>query len=504
MRLAQKPPHQINVQAQPRIKLTLGRRLAMLRNALDWSQSRLSRESGVKRSLISQYESDAVTPDTATLEQLLTAMEFGWSALDHAETFLGSLAAERGRGALHTPAGSAAPEGLLREGAREIARSAAKLTELASLLEQGEQAALQTGSPPSAAELWELLRPLPAAKRLALVRAEPEFRSRPLCVLLCHESKNLCAASPADAVKLAELALSLAGKIESVEAGPPRLSALASAYYANALRVCSDHEGTQKAFAKTDALWPEESGGDDFLDYSEILSLKASFCRAERRLDEALDLLEKAAAVCRSPELRAKIFVKRAKTHEERDEIEQAVEILKTIEVPPGNGHTLLCVRHNLADNLSKLVRYEEAAALLDEVRRLAQEHGKEFDRVRLSWVEGRVAGGLGRTEEAIETLTRVRGRFAAEGLDYDTALVTLEIATIYAREGRTAEVKTIARHLVPVFVAKRVPSEALKALALFRQAAEQERATVALLLRLTAFLRRARHDPGLPFAAEG
>jgi hypothetical protein len=84
--------------------------------------------------------------------------------------------------------------------------------------------------------------------------------------------------------------------------------------------------------------------------------------------------------------------------------------------------------------------------------------------------------------EEAIESLTRVRGRFAAEDLDYDTALVSLELATIYAREGRTGEVKTIARHLVPIFQAKRVPAEALKALALFRQAAEQERATVELV----------------------
>jgi len=224
----------------------------------------------------------------------------------------------------------------------------------------------------------------------------------------------------------------------------------------------------------------------------------------ERRFEDAIDFLGRACEICRSPKLRARLLIQRAKTHEERDELEAAISILRTIEVPPGEARTLLCVRHNLADNLSKIEQYEEASALLPEVRRLAQEHGKEFDRVRLLWVEGRVAGGLGRREEAIETLTRVRGKFAAEDLDFDTALVTLELAALLAEEGRTAEVKTLARHLVPIFHAKRVPVEALKALALFRQAAEREQASAELVRRLVAFLRRAEHDPDLHFAMEG
>jgi transcriptional regulator with XRE-family HTH domain len=60
----------------------LGRVLAVLRAALDLTQSDLARLSGVKRSSISEYERGRSTPDAVTLERLLAAMRFRWTALD--------------------------------------------------------------------------------------------------------------------------------------------------------------------------------------------------------------------------------------------------------------------------------------------------------------------------------------------------------------------------------------------------------------------------------------
>jgi tetratricopeptide (TPR) repeat protein len=192
--------------------------------------------------------------------------------------------------------------------------------------------------------------------------------------------------------------------------------------------------------------------------------------------------------------------IKRAKTYEERGDLETSIAILQNLKVPKREGRLSLCVFHNLTDSLSKVGRYAEAEALLPEARRVALTLGSEIDRVRLFWVAGRVAGGLGRKDEAIRSLSQVRGEFASQGLDYDTALVSLELAALYAEDGRTEEVKSLARHLVPIFQAKRVEAEALKALSLFRQAAEQERATESFISRIVAFLRRARHNPELRF----
>src|SRR3954452_23470287 len=66
----------------------LGRVIAVLRAALDLTQSDLARLSGVKRSSISEYERGKSTPDAVTLERLLAAMRFRWTALDLGDWFV--------------------------------------------------------------------------------------------------------------------------------------------------------------------------------------------------------------------------------------------------------------------------------------------------------------------------------------------------------------------------------------------------------------------------------
>jgi hypothetical protein len=82
----------------------------------------------------------------------------------------------------------------------------------------------------------------------------------------------------------------------------------------------------------------------------------------------------------------------------------------------------------------------------------------------------------------------------------YDAALVTLELAVVFLREGTTAMVKTLAAHMKPIFQSQGVHREAMAALTLFRKAAEQEKATLDLAERLVTYLRKARNEPELKF----
>lgn len=231
------------------------------------------------------------------------------------------------------------------------------------------------------------------------------------------------------------------------------------------------------------------------------MTLADGFRRAQRRFEEAGQLLERAAASSPSRKFAAQVMVSRAKLLEERGMHEEAVALLEGIDDSgEEDGLLLLCVKHNLADNLSKLGRYREAEALLPEARALSSRAGGELDRVRLMWTEGRVAAELGAVEEGIAALARVRGEFASRGMAYDTALVSLELAAYYAEQGRTAEIKSLARHMVSIFQSQEIHREALAALALFRRAAEKEEATAGFLRQLVAYLRKARHDPGLRF----
>jgi hypothetical protein len=83
----------------------------------------------------------------------------------------------------------------------------------------------------------------------------------------------------------------------------------------------------------------------------------------------------------------------------------------------------------------------------------------------------------------------------------FDTALVSLELAALHAEEGRTAEVKELARGIVHVFKAQEVHREALAAALVFRRAAVRERATARLAREVAAFLDKARHAPEMRFA---
>ena len=75
--------------------------------------------------------------------------------------------------------------------------------------------------------------------------------------------------------------------------------------------------------------------------------------------------------------------------------------------------------------------------------------------RLRLSWLEGRLAAAFGRREEAIAALRGVRDGFADRKIAYDTALASLELAVLYLEEGRTSEVKDLAGKMVWIFQAQ-------------------------------------------------
>lgn len=123
-----------------------------------------------------------------------------------------------------------------------------------------------------------------------------------------------------------------------------------------------------------------------------------------------------------------------------------------------------------------------------------------DLDFARFQWVSGRIAGGLGRLEEAATLLLQARGMFSAKGLAFEMALVSLELAFLYSQAGRTEAVKDIARHLAPLFKAQALPRETLAALGLFRQAAEAGRVSAEFAQQVLLFVRRARYNPRMVF----
>jgi transcriptional regulator with XRE-family HTH domain len=155
------------------------------------------------------------------------------------------------------------------------------------------------------------------------------------------------------------------------------------------------------------------------------------------------------------------------------------------------------------ASSISQYEMGKKLPEMLPEVKSLYSRFFDELNMARLRWVEGRIVDGLGRTNQGIEILAQVRGEFASRSMHYDTALISLELAMIFARKGRTDQVKALARHMTPIFQAQGIHREAMAALALFRQSAESDNVTVSWTRRLLEYLHRARHDPELRFEAQ-
>jgi tetratricopeptide (TPR) repeat protein len=215
-----------------------------------------------------------------------------------------------------------------------------------------------------------------------------------------------------------------------------------------------------------------------------------------------LEFLEQALQIDAGLE-RPYLMLNKARVLEGLGDYSEAIAVL--LEATPmieseGEPRFLLILRSNLAVNLCLLDRYSEAEELLPGLKRLAAENANALDLVRLLWLEGRIAAGLGRREEATVSLSRVREEFISRGIAYDVALVSLELAVLYLQEGRTTEVRALARQLGPILQVQGLHREALAALTLFRDAAEREAVTLDLARRLVTYLLRAQFNPELRF----
>ena len=351
--------------------------------------------------------------------------------------------------------------------------------------------------------LWRRMQRRTPSVRRALVEGDPEFRSWALCELICKESIKAAADNADRARELADLALLIADLMPGEASWRQRLQGYAWAHVGNGRRVRSDLPGAEEAFDRAGKLWEAGASGDPgLLNEAQVLSLEASLRIDQCRLPEATDLLDRALMAERGS-LRPSLLINKARLLEWEGDYRGALEALgQAASLVSGKEEPriLWVLRFNPAVNLCKLGRYVEAEDLLPAARALAVQLGNELDGLRLQWLEGRIAAGLGRTENAVQSLSRVRGEFASRGIAYDAALATLELAVLYLEQGRTLDVKTLARQMAPIFGVQGVHREALAALKLFCEAAEKAAATVELTRQVAEYLYRARHNPSLRF----
>jgi hypothetical protein len=136
-------------------------------------------------------------------------------------------------------------------------------------------------------------------------------------------------------------------------------------------------------------------------------------------------------------------------------------------------------------------------------VRELAEQLGNKLDIVRVGWLAARVDSGEGRREAAIVGLEQVRREFMDRPIPYDSAGSSLELSILYLEEGRTREVKALAREMGAIFKSQGIAREALASLSVFFEAAQRETATVELAKRVIAEVEDSRRKAPRPVKGE-
>jgi transcriptional regulator with XRE-family HTH domain/tetratricopeptide (TPR) repeat protein len=474
--------------------------LTVLRSSRGWSQKELSAASGLPSGILSDYEMGRRPLTREKLEALAEILGIDPGQLDATLLYVRSLQP------VEEPPGP--PLSPTREECEHIERSAALVGHLSSGVTREEmtRSLREAGilrDRDGAEAFWQRLKLYPVEDHRFLVENGRSLRTWAVSEKLCAESARAAAADAGRALELADLALGVASQVPGPAGWRSRLQGYAWAFIGNARRVASDLPGAEKAFARAWGLWKAPSPGEEGpLAEWRLLDLEASLRRDQRRLPEALGLLDR-ALTRQLGEAEGRILLNKAFTLEQMGEYEGAIEALKRAAsaVAELSEPRLLCVlRFNLAVSLCHLGRNAEAEELLPGIRALAVRLGNELDLVRALWLEGRISAGLGQRAKAISALERVRADFTSRGIAYDVALATLELTVLYLEEGQTNKVKELARQIAPIFHSQGVHREALAALELFHDAAKRETATVDLARRVVEYLCRARYNPELKF----
>lgn len=350
-----------------------------------------------------------------------------------------------------------------------------------------------------------------ASGRDLLLQNSGRFQTWGLFELVVERSLETGIKNPSFAEELGLLAIRLSEYL-SIEYYGERLiedlRARAWAHIANARRLRSDLQAADEGF--TIAHQHLENGTQDLFERANLMDLEASLRRDQRRFDEAIGLLRKAVSIFlqngqRHRAGRSLLKIDDVFHHLGQPELGipllyQASDLIDAEQEP----RVLLCVRHNLIDDLAEAGRFIEAQSLYRTTRPLYRSFPDAWTQNRRKWVKGKIARGLGQADQAESLFLAARDGFIEEGIPYDTALVSLELATLYAEQGRTRDLRRLAEGMVPIFSSLHIHREALAALAYLKQAAEAERATVEVVSEIAEYLRRAQHDPALRFRAPG
>jgi tetratricopeptide (TPR) repeat protein len=352
----------------------------------------------------------------------------------------------------------------------------------------------------TAPDLAAALESLPPAEQLQAAETDESFHTSGLCIYLIQQSRQSCLSDARRALDLAILAARIALALPKDAYHPEwvqDLQARAFAYLANALRVSGELKAADRAFADAERRFSWQNPAIE----AELLNLKSSLRREQRRYPEALEASAASLKICRDLSDRRGILsnhLLQAKIYEATEDWASACDVLHRAETEAGladDPRLFSMVQANLVTCLVRAGRPAEAQKRLPQAQALYEQHGGDTDRLRLRWTGALLLQAQGRPDEAARELEAVQIGFLDRRMPVDATLVSLDLAVALFHAGRAEALKTLAAEILPIFETRGLTTEAVVAYTLlqFQRAVEGRTFTVQLAAELARRVRAVR-----------
>jgi tetratricopeptide (TPR) repeat protein len=321
--------------------------------------------------------------------------------------------------------------------------------------------------------LWDShLAHLAAGPRLLTIRHNPDLHSWGMSDLLLAEAKRVASKKPLESLDLAYAALAVTDLLSSPAYDEERihdLRASAWSYLGNTKRRAGDFSGAEEALhAAAESL---EQGSGDPCQEANVLSMTASLLTDLGELEQADDLLAKAAALARALRdhpLEGRLRIKQAgnigwlNPARGLKLAERGLRLLRRSKSE--DRHTELGGVHIMAFCATELGMAEEARSTLEAYRFLYEAHPDPATQGRLLLLDSLICRKESRLEESEEKLRQLANHYAEHDLTFDLTLATLEWAASLVLLGRFPEATEIMRQIYPLIERWRLPVDVLRA----------------------------------------
>ncbi|HLX10906.1 MAG TPA: hypothetical protein VKY89_23860 [Thermoanaerobaculia bacterium] len=315
---------------------------------------------------------------------------------------------------------------------------------------------------------WDAL----SASEVATLRGLPQVGA------LIEAGRSLRSHDVHATLRFARLARYAADRLNPKELGAKPvadLRALAWVELANAYRICDDLPRASQAMNRS-VFWSSRGSRSSLL-LARIAVLLGALLSAQRRLSEAVEVLGlvyKVHALEGRPHLAGRALISMGQYTTSVGEpgraivlMRQGLDLVDQTRDPILVAQTLQAMLWCLVD----LGRFRAARRLLWSSRIVLEENPNALDRLRVRWLEGRIYAGLCDFARAEAALLETRAGFAQREQVYPAALAGLDLATLWARQGRFEEVRALAQEMIVTFRALRIAREAIVTLLILQRA---------------------------------